>query len=139
MRFAEMYTDVNAMLKGINKKSYVAQMKYFRETYGPVLDMLLDAAERDGPRATAAQLVESVQEAFSTKGKIPAYVQADLNVFTVYYVMPALALTEKPLHSELIDAICAVWEKTFRRGKIGYASYETISDSFQRSFLGIRL
>lgn len=139
MRFAEMYADENAMLKGINKKSYAAQMKYFCETYGPVLDMLLDAAESDGPRAAAEQLAKSVQEAFSTKGRIPAYIQADLNVFTVYYVMPALALTENPLHSELIDAICAVWEKTFRWGKIGYASYETISDSFRNNFLGIRL
>lgn len=139
MRISEMYTDANTMLKGINKKSYAANMKDFREVHGLELISLLDIAKKDGFNAAAGQLVDSVKEDFAVKGKIPAYVQADLNVFTVYYVLPALAMTDDPSSTSLIDAICTVWERTFHRGKIGYAPYETILDSFQRSFLGIRL
>ena len=133
-----MYAEANTMLKGIHKSSYAANMERFRQVYAGQLHGLLAAAEQDGPQTAAEQLVESLKSGFSVRGKIPACVQADLNAFTVYYVLPALALTEDPLRFGLIDAICGLWPKAFRRSTIHFASYETILNSFQRSFLGIR-
>lgn len=133
-----MYAEANTMLKGIHKSSYAANMERFRKVYAGQLRELLTAAEQDGPQTAAEQLVESLKSSFSVRGRIPARVQVDLNAFTVYYVLPALALTEDLPCFGLIDAICGLWPKAFRRSTIHFASYETILNSFQRSFLGIQ-
>lgn len=134
-----MYTEASAMLKGMNRNSYAANMTVFREKHAASLNALLNAADENGPEASAERLVESVAEQFSVKGKIPAYLQPDLNSFTVCYVMPALDLSGHPQSTALINEICTAWGKRFRRSSIRFASYETILNSFQRTFLGIRI
>lgn len=136
---SEMYSEVSVMLKDINKTSYAANMTIFCEKYGAVLDFLFDTVEKSGPEASAERFVESVAERFSTKGKIPAYLQVDLNSFTVYYVMPAIDLSGHPQSGAFIREICAVWGKRFRYSSIHFAAYDTILNSFQRTLLGIRI
>lgn len=136
---SEMYTDARAMLDNISKTSYAANMTVFREKYAAALDSLFDDADGNGPEESAERLVESVAERFSSRGKIPPHVQADLNCFTVYYVMPAIDLSGHVQSGKLIREICSVWGKRFRHSTIHFAAYEVILNSFQRTFLGIRI
>lgn len=136
---SEMYTEARTMLKSINKTSYAANMAVFREKYAAALDSLFDNVDGNGLREFAERFVESVAERFSSKGKIPAYLQPDINCFTVYYVMPAIDLSGHPQSEALIREICTAWGKRFRHGAIHFATYETILNSFQRTFLGIRM
>lgn len=135
---SEMYEHAGELCRQMGKKSYAANMGSFRQRYDRELHALLDTAEEVGPEAAARQFVESVARRFAKKGKIPRRLQPDLNGFTVCYVLPALDLSEHPRRGALIDAICAAWGARFRNSAISFGSYETILNSFQRTFLGIR-
>ena len=76
-------------------------------------------------------------ERYEKNGKIKGSLQADLNFFMIYYVFPAILMTQSDHAKLMADTLCETWGKSFKGGKIGYTDYETLHKSFKEKIFGI--
>ena len=141
---ASMFDNMKEMMKKLKKKSYEINMGQFLETNGHYFDEMtayVDAAEDKecAAKEIAVCFVDSVEERFASgkKNKIASYQQADLNMFAVYFVFPALLKTEHTEAKTIADAICEEWSARFKDAKIGYTDYDTLYASFREKIFGI--
>lgn len=137
-----IYDDRKEMMKRLKKRSYQCNMELFREKYGHYFTEMteyIDGAEEKEKAAEelASVLVEAVDRKFRTKGRIGSGLQADLNMFTIYYVFPALLMTGHENASVIADAICAKWSKAFKNSNISYTTYERLYETFHEKIFGI--
>lgn len=139
---AAMFDGMDAMMKHLKKASYEKNMKVFIEKNARYLEEMagyMDQAEEKG--AAAQELAEAftseVSAAFSKNGKIGARKQADLNFFMIYYVFPAILLTEHEFAVQIADAIRDTWRVKFKDSNISYTTYEKLHESFHEKILGI--
>lgn len=140
-----MFDNKEAMLKKLKKKSYEQRMWDFREKNGHYFDEMtayVGSVEDEQGKKTAAEevakvLTEAVYNHFQKKGKMNGRVQADLNFFMIYFVFPALLLTDHADATLLADTICSKWGSTFKNSNIGYTTYQKLYDSFRNKILGI--
>lgn len=137
-----IFDNMVAMLKKIKKKTYEPRMEEFRKNYG---HYFTEMTEYMDSREDKAQAAEDIAEAFigavksyaEVKGKIGGRKQADMNFFMIYYVFPAILLTEHENAKDIADAICKKWGKTFKDSNIGYTTYEKLNNSFRNKIFGI--
>lgn len=139
---ASMFDNMELMLKKLKKKTYEPRMNEFRENYGHFINEMTDYIEQQEDKTAATEkmaetFVTAVKERFTVKGKIGGRKQADMNFFMIYYVFPAILLTEHEEADALASAICSCWSKTFKDSKIGYTSYEILYNSFRNKIFGI--
>lgn len=137
-----MFDNMDDMLECMKKNLYENRMKDFRETYGHYFsEMTAFTAAAEDKEAAADTLADTFIEAvftrFEVKGKIKGFKQADINLFMVYFVFPALLLTEHPDAKLIADVLCSKWSKRFKKSKISYTTYDTIVSTFRKSFMGI--
>ena len=96
------------------------------------------AEDHDAAAGVVADaFVTTVKEAFSVNGRMKSRMQADLNFFMIYYVFPALLLTENEYADLLAKSICNLWGQTFKDSRIGYADYDKIHGAFREKIFGI--
>ena len=81
--------------------------------------------------------INMLKEAFEKRGKIDGTTQIDLNFFMIYYVFPAILMTEHKNARLLADVLCEKWGMTFKNSKIGYTDYDTLYKSFREKIFGI--
>lgn len=139
---AGMYDNMKPMLKKLKKKSYEQNMKMFREQYGHYLNDMMDYISRNENKKEAAKEIseifcERVKERFAVRGKIKGVVQMDLNLFSVYYIFPAIMLSYHDEAKMLADTLCETWSSAFKDGKIGYTDYNTLYNTFNEKIFGI--
>lgn len=139
---ASMFDGMQAMMKKLKKVPYEERMTEFRQRNGHFFEEMtayLDSRDKkeEAAREVASVFVGAVKERFTSKGKIRGPVQADLNFFMIYYVFPAILLTEHSQAKLLADTLCEVWGKTFKKAKIGYTDYDTLYHSFNEKIWGI--
>lgn len=139
---ASMFDGMQAMIKKLKKASYETNMKEFRRRHGETIREMTDHidAGEDKDRAAgeaADALIASVRSAFEKNGKIRGTVQVDLNFFMIYYVFPAILLTEHEEAKRLADVLCAKWGSAFKNSKIGYTDYTSLHKSFREKIFGI--
>lgn len=137
-----MFDDMSDMMKKLKKVSYENNMKGFRERNAHFfLEMTAyteQAEDHDAAAGVVADaFVTTVKEAFSVNGRMKSRMQADLNFFMIYYVFPALLLTENEYADLLAKSICNLWGQTFKDSKIGYADYDKIHGAFREKIFGI--
>ena len=151
-----MFDDYENMLKKLKKKSYEERMKGFREKYGHYFTEMTayveNAVKGLGEEAEESAMAEkknaacmeiadtfikAVQEKFQVNGKMKGRTQADLNFFMIYYVFPAILLTEHESAKEIADAICNLWGASFKDSKIGYTTYDSLYGAFREKIFGI--
>lgn len=162
-----MFDDMAEMLNRIKKKVYGERMEYFRKKNEALLLKMTDFVERaekqdevqkrdqveirdevqkrdqvDDRGKAAAEvaktLADAVEARFAKRGKISGRCQMDINLFMIYYVFPAILLTQSECAVLLADAIRDEWRERFRDSEqLGYATYEEISATFKEKFLGI--
>ena len=136
-----IFEDMVPMLKALKKKSYETNMKMFREKNNEFFFSLMDWLKTENKEAVAQKLadsfVASVKEKFEKNGKMKGKVQADLNFFMIYYVFPAILMTQSEEAKLMADSLCETWGKSFKDSKIGYTDYETLYDSFKEKIFGI--
>lgn len=132
------------MMKRLKKASYAANMKQFREKNGRFFDEMtqyVDAApdKEAAARETAQAFAGQVDAYFRAqgRGKIRSRMQADLNFFMIFYVFPALLLTEHPEAVRIADALRDAWRSTFKDSNIDYRDYDTMYNAFNEKILGI--
>ena len=85
----------------------------------------------------AEAFVAAVKSYAEVKGKIGGRKQADMNFFMIYYVFPAILLTEHENADDIAKTICKKWGKTFKDSNIGYTTYEKLNKSFRNKIFGI--
>lgn len=140
-----MFDNMEAMMYRLKKKAYKERMQQFREKNEAVLAEMTDFVERaeekerDEAAAQAARaLADAVEARFAKRGKIRGRSQMDINLFMIYFVFPAILLTQSECAGLLADAIRDEWRGRFRDSeKLGYTTYEEIYSTFQEKFLGL--
>lgn len=138
-----MFENKKKMLKHLKKKSYEANFTQFQSAYGTQLAEIMAYVEHAADKESAVAevgdwFVNAVLDNYASgKKKLPSYEQADVNLFMIYYVFPALLETGHADARQTADGICAVWAKRFRGNKIGYTDYQTLYESFHDKILGI--
>ncbi|MDE7178021.1 MAG: hypothetical protein K2O59_09410 [Lachnospiraceae bacterium] len=86
----------------------------------------------------AKAFADAVEARFAKRGKISGRSQMDINLFMIYFVFPAILLTESDCAVSLADAIRDEWRGRFRdSAQLDYATYEEISGTFKEKFLGL--
>lgn len=139
---AEIFSNMKEMLKKVKKNNYEARMNDFRKSYGHYFDEMVTYVEKEEDKEKAADevaavFVERVKEMAEVKGKISGRKQVDMNFFMIYYVFPAILLTENEQSKAVADAICRLWGDTFKDSRIGYTTYEQLYGSFRNKIFGL--
>lgn len=161
-----MFDDMAGMLSRIKKKIYGERMAYFRQKNEPILTEMVCFVEQAGvqkeaevqkevevhkeeaqeqaqkQREAAAQvakaLADAVEARFAKRGKINGRTRMDINLMMIYYVFPAILLTESECAVPLADAIRDEWRGRFRDSEqLRYTTYEELSNTFQEKILGM--
>lgn len=137
-----MFEGMQPMMKKLKKASYEERMRNFRRKHGHYFEEMtayLDSTEEKEPAADeiATVFVTAVEGHFTQKGRIKGPLQADLNLFMIYYVFPALLLTEHSEAKLIAESLCKAWGKTFKKSNIGYTDYDTLYKSFNEKILGL--
>ena len=140
-----MFDNMEAMMYRFKKKSYKERMEQFREKNEAILSEMTgfveqaEEQERDEAAAQAAKaLANAVEARFAKRGKISGRSQMDINLFMIYFVFPAILLTQSEYAGRLADAIRDEWRVHFKNSaQLSYTTYEEISGTFQEKFLGL--
>lgn len=136
-----MFDDMEKMIKKLKKKQYEENMENFMTAYEAYfLEMETYMSEND-PQTAAKEIsqvfVDAVKERYEVKGKIKGYVQADLNLFMIYYVFPTILKRDHEHAKLLADTLCETWGNSFKDSKIGYTDYDSLYKSFREKIFGI--
>lgn len=139
-----MFNDMRPMMKKLKKASYRENMSTFVAENGHYLDEMTNYTDQAEDKEAAAEeiavcLTDKVYQAFVSpkKKKIEGPVQADLNLFMVYYVFPALLKTEHEDAKLIADKICEQWAVRFKNSNISYTDYDSIYNSFRERVFGL--
>lgn len=137
-----MFDGMSDMMKKLKKASYEKNMGTFREKndhfFLEMIAYVEQAEDRDEAFLLIAQTyVNKVKDAFTMKGHIKSRKQVDLNFFMIYYVFPALLLTENEYADHIAKSICNLWGATFKDSKISYANYDKLYNSFREKIFGL--
>lgn len=136
-----IFSDMDSMLKGLKKKTYEANMKAFREKNNEFFFQLMDQLKIGNKEVIAQHLsnsfVAAVKQLFEKRGKIKGRVQMDLNFFMIYYVFPAMLMTQSEDARLMADTLCETWGNSFKDAKIGYTDYDKLHESFKEKIFGI--
>lgn len=136
-----MFDDMEKMIKKLKKKQYEENMENFMTAYEAYfLEMETYMSEND-PQTAVKEIsqvfVDAVKERYEVKGKIKGYVQADLNLFMIYYVFPTILKRDHEHAKLLADTLCETWGNSFKDSKIGYTDYDSLYKSFREKIFGI--
>ena len=85
----------------------------------------------------AVDFTDKVYDAYVSpkKGKIDSAIQTDLNFFMIYYVFPAILLTEHDAAKLIADHLCSRWGEKFKNSKIQYTDYDSLYVHSVRRYL----
>ena len=137
-----MFDGMLDMMKRLKKDSYQENMKSFREKNGHFFQEMVQYAKQSAEKETAAgeiaeRFTDAVRDGFSKKGKIRPHTQVDLNFFMIYYVFPAILLTQSEDAKLIADHIRDAWAATFKDSDIQYADYDKIYGAFREKIFGL--
>lgn len=142
-RIEEIFDKMYPMTDGLKKKAYEKWMTEFRERHGQTFREMLETVERASDQKAEAENIagmfaDVVEHQFAKKGKISARKQVDINCFMIYYVFPAILLTQSESAVILADAIRDEWRTRFKNSsQLAYADYDTLYRSFNDKIFGM--
>ena len=140
-----MFDNMEAMMYRLKKKAYKERMGEFREKNQEILAEMTELVERaeeserdEMAAQTAKAFADAVEARFAKRGKISGRSQMDINLFMIYFVFPAILLTQSEYAGLLADAVRDEWRGRCRdSAQINYTTYEEIYSTFQEKFLGL--
>lgn len=139
-----IFDDMKPMMKKLKKKNYKENMDGFLNRYGHYfheMTALTAGAEDKEKKAEEIALVfaDGVEKRFTSpkKGRVDGVIQLDLNFFMIYYVFPAILLTEHEDARLIADRIRDEWSRRFKDSDIQYSDYDTIYAAFREKIFGI--
>ena len=137
-----MFDGMKYMIHNLRKPSYQKNMETFRDKNGHFFQEMIQYMKQSIDKEAAAKeiadcITDAVKNSFSKKGKINSRTQVDLNLFMIYYVFPAILLTESEDAVPIAEQIRNTWASKFKNSNIQYADYDRIYESFQDRIFGI--
>lgn len=137
-----MFDDMKYMIHNLRKPSYKRNMEVFREKNGHYFQEMVQYTKQGMDKKAAAKeiadcITDAVKDRFSKRGKINSRTQTDLNLFMIYYVFPAILLTESEDATLIADTMRDTWAAKFKNSNIQYADYDRIYGAFQERIFGI--
>lgn len=139
-----IFDEMKPMMKKLKKKNYKENMDGFLNKYGHYFhEMTALAAGAEDKEEMADEMatvfVDSVEKKFASpkKGRVDGVVQLDLNFFMIYYVFPAILLTEHEDARMIADHIRDQWSRRFKDSDIQYSDYDAIYNAFREKIFGI--
>lgn len=140
-RAEEIFDDMPEMLKNLKKASYEKNMNEFRRKYDHyILEMLSNIEQSFSPadrtKEAAVSFVNAVETRFAEKKKINPRIKADITLFMVYYVFPAILLNENEHSVLLVQSLCEEFNSRFQ-ASLRYTDYNSLYNSFQEKIFGI--
>lgn len=126
-----------------NKKvTYDQRMEAFRNEHGHYIDEMLayiDAAEdKETAAAEAAKaFTDSAFNRYAKRGKIRGVSGSDPTLFMIFYVFPAIQLTEAENAILLCDKLRDEFSVRFGNPQMGYTTFAEIRDSFSEKIFGL--
>ena len=136
-----VFENMAPMLKGLKKKTYEANMKAFQEKNNEFFFEMMEQLKFGNKEVIARHLsnsfVAAVKQIFEKRGKIKGNQQMDLNFFMIYYVFPAILMTQSEDAKLMADTLCETWGNSFKDSKIGYTEYDKLYESFKEKIFGI--
>jgi hypothetical protein len=136
-----IFDERSAMLTRLKRTTYEKNTDAFSQKYGHyVREMVEYVDSAEDKEQAAGELAEAfcdaVEKRYTVKGKIKGIVQAELNMFMIYYVFPAILMTEDENAEMITETLCNLWGKRFKDSKIGYTNYDNLYESFHKKIFG---
>lgn len=136
-----LFDGMKDMMKKLKKSTYQKNMEIFREKNGPLFQEMIEYTGQSEDKEASAQeiadcITDAVKNRFSKKGKIYSHTQVDLNLFMIYYVFPAILLTESEDATLIADHIRDTWAAKFKDSNIQYGDYDRIYGAFREKIFG---
>ena len=137
-----IFDDMSIMLKHLKKKRYEENMERFRGLHGHYFSEMATLMEEAADKEQTAQeiavtVLDAAKQKLTRFGRIPGYAEVNLTFFMIYYIFPAILLTESPYSTAIADALQEEFKVRFKNSNISYADYQTIYDGFNEKILGI--
>lgn len=139
-----LFENMKPMMKKLKKASYQKNMEEFLAQHGHYfreMTMVMDQAEdkADAAEQIAKTFSEQVEKAYTSpkKVRIDGVVQMDLNFFMIYYVFPAILMTEHKDAKIIADHLRDEWGRRFKDSKIEYTDYDSLYGAFREKIFGI--
>lgn len=129
----DIFSDCNYFLKKFDDESYKYNMELFRKKWN---EIFVDTVLARNYEADSTSFVQQVKSIYARFGKISKSRKQELGLFMIYYVFPAILLTEQEDASKLCDALVAIWNAEMETN-ITYEGYNEISSSFNDKLLGM--
>jgi len=139
---AEMFANRNAMMGvRVKKVAYKQNMYNFRVEYGADFQEMVDTVNASENKEETAMSLgktfsEKTFELFEKKGKVKSTTKAELNMFMIFFVFPAILLTQSEAAVLTCDKLRDEWNAKFGE-KINYTDYDTLYDGFRDKIFGI--
>ena len=139
----KMFDKMYPMTDGLKKKAYEKWMTEFRERHGETFKQMTESVESAQDQqaeagAVAVLFADAVEKLFSKRGKISSRKQVDINCFMIYYVFPAILLTQSECATVLADAVRDEWRARFKdSSQFAYTDYATLYKSFNDKIFGM--
>lgn len=140
----KIFENMKPMMKKLKKKNYAANMEQFVCNHGHYFQEMTELTEgaeskEDMAQQIAKTFVDLVEEKYKSpkKGKIDGCVQLDLNFFMIYYVFPAILMTDHEDAKLIADTLCEEWGNRFKDSKIQYTDYDSLYAAFREKIFGI--
>lgn len=137
-----MFEGIHILMNRLKKKEYIERMDDFQSKNKEVISQITEYVQTSDDAAKAANevgvlLCNSVIDKFGKKGKIKSTDQIDINLFMIYYVFPAILLTQDSNATVICDEIRDEWRGRFNNPDFGYMTYDQVCASFNTKLFGI--
>jgi len=126
------------MMRKLNKALYEQRMNQFRDDYGSLINDLLSEVKEseDAPTRVGSTAVDQIFASYEKRGKIKKTLQMELELFMIYFLFPAILLTQDSHATVLCDCIRDSWNTKFSKN-INYTDYQTMYDGFVTKIFGV--
>jgi len=136
-----VFENRDKLMRKLTKKTYEKNMNSFRNERGEIINGLIaELSQSEDKNATAKEIGESlvsqIFDRFQKRGKIKKTAQMELELFMIYYLFPAILLTESEDAKLLCDSIRDAWNQRFDKS-IDYTTYQEMYDGFVTKLFGV--
>lgn len=129
----QMFSDCNYFLKKFNDEDYKYNMKLFREKWNKTF---VETIVLRNYEADSLSFVSQVKTLYTRFGKVNKSRKQDLSLFMIYFVFPAILLTDEAEAKELCDVLLMTWNKEMGTD-ISYTNYDDILANFNDRMFGM--
>ena len=137
-----MFDTALLIFRKQKKETYAKRMETLRSDYASVFEEMTSYVGAASDKAAAAKEVgeafsENVFNNYSKNGRLRGSLKSDLSLFMVYYVFPALLLTQDENATLIADNLRDEWVKKFGNTGMGYTTYNEIYGNFREKIFGL--